>query len=203
MKNIMKSKSIVLRYGMITFLAVVVSYFYLDRLIALECNKLYETSIWYFFRPIRYLGEAWPYLILFGLGFIFYRYIKNNAQKVKYWLYLFATVAISGLIVDIIKWTLGRYRPSKLFNEGLYGFDFFHMKYEYISFPSGHTATVFSIAMALSYLYPKYRLIWWLLAFMVALNRIITTAHFLSDVLAAAYIGIATSIILFSKIMKN
>jgi membrane-associated phospholipid phosphatase len=57
------------------------------------------------------------------------------------------------------------------------------------SFPSGHTASAFAFAVALSYEYPLLTVPATALATAVAYTRIHTGVHYLSDVLAGALIG--------------
>jgi len=57
------------------------------------------------------------------------------------------------------------------------------------SFPSAHTATAVGLAMALVWLYPRGRWLFPMLAAMVACQRIVSGAHFLSDVLFGAALG--------------
>lgn len=60
-------------------------------------------------------------------------------------------------------------------------------------FPSSHTATTAGLAVGLAWLYPRGR--WWfaILASLVALQRIETGAHFLSDTLWGAAFGFGVS----------
>lgn len=53
------------------------------------------------------------------------------------------------------------------------------------SFPSGHTATAVAMAIALSYVYPKGKALFFFMAFLASLQRIIAGAHYTSDVLAS------------------
>lgn len=57
------------------------------------------------------------------------------------------------------------------------------------SFPSGHTITAFSVAVALGAFYPQMLVGLLFCALSVALSRIVLGMHFLSDVLAGAGIG--------------
>lgn len=59
------------------------------------------------------------------------------------------------------------------------------------SFPSGHTMTAFSIAIVLSYFYPSLEAALFFLAVSIGVSRIVLGMHFLSDVLAAAVLGVA------------
>ncbi len=57
------------------------------------------------------------------------------------------------------------------------------------SFPSGHSATAFGLACGLSFVYPRG---WWLFfiyAGLAGLQRVVSGAHFPSDVLAGAAFG--------------
>jgi membrane-associated phospholipid phosphatase len=57
------------------------------------------------------------------------------------------------------------------------------------SFPSAHTATAFGLATALTALFPAGR--WWFatLAVLVALQRVVNGAHYVSDVCIGAVVG--------------
>lgn len=57
------------------------------------------------------------------------------------------------------------------------------------SFPSGHTATAVGLALALSWLYPRGRWLFAFFALLVALQRVVVDAHFLSDVCTGAAVG--------------
>ena len=58
------------------------------------------------------------------------------------------------------------------------------------SFPSAHTATAVGLAIALAWLYPRGRWLFAFFAFLVACYRIQTSAHFPSDVLFGAALGL-------------
>ena len=61
------------------------------------------------------------------------------------------------------------------------------------SFPSGHTATAFALAMGLSFLYSKGKPLFFFFAFLVGLQRIISQNHFPSDVIAGALVGVVSA----------
>jgi len=75
------------------------------------------------------------------------------------------------------------------------------------SFPSGHTATIFSVCLYLS-IYSKPRvvkLLLFLIAFLVGYSRIYLSAHFPADVVTGAFVGVSVTLLCycFSRQFKN
>ncbi|HQB93562.1 MAG TPA: phosphatase PAP2 family protein [Smithellaceae bacterium] len=105
-------------------------------------------------------------------------------------LFLLITISASGIFNMAAKWIAGRHRPKNLFNHGLYGFDFFETIYESTSFPSDHAMTVFSLATAISILYPRAGIIVFPAAIAIAASRVILNSHFVVDIIASAVFGV-------------
>jgi membrane-associated phospholipid phosphatase len=167
-----------------------VSYIYFDQYIALWCHINLSQTHKNLFLLITQFGDSTFYLIGFAITALFLHYYWKLSMWRNRFLFLFAAVAVSGIISDIIKVIAGRYRPSELIERGLYGFDFFHIDRALTSFPSGHTATAFSLAMAVTYIWPRLSVIAWVFAISVGVSRIAITAHYPSDVLGGALTGI-------------
>lgn len=110
--------------------------------------------------------------------------------------YIASSVAVSGIAVNLLKPFFGRTRPIKLHGDGEYAFEFFRLGYSYNSFPSGHTTTAFAVAVALGILMPRLRYLWWAIGALVALGRVATNSHFVSDVVAGAWLGATTALAL-------
>ena len=103
--------------------------------------------------------------------------------------FVFLSVASSGLLVNGLKFLFGRARFNALMLRGEYGFYFFQAGYDFSSFPSGHANTAMALAFALGYLWPRWRAVLLLAGFMLALSRVVVTAHYLSDALAGGLLG--------------
>lgn len=111
-------------------------------------------------------------------------------------LYGIAVLAASGALAQVIKYAVGRARPRLLPGFGAYRFHPLSMDINYASFPSGHAATVFAMATALGLMLPRCRLPLFLLAGVIAVSRIMVEAHYLSDVVAGAALGVASAQVL-------
>jgi len=107
-----------------------------------------------------------------------------------YSLALLASFVVGSIVLHVIKIFLGRRRPRDEFEHGLYGFRYFTWQLQYDSFPSGHSMTIFCVAVVLSAAFPLLAPLWLLLAFGLSMTRAMLTAHFLADVMAGAAIGI-------------
>jgi membrane-associated phospholipid phosphatase len=111
-----------------------------------------------------------------------------------------------GLIVDLLKLCVARVRPRH-FND-FHGvvFNTFNGAFpgttagsEMQSWPSGHTAVAVGFCLALSAIFPKGRWLFRVLAALVALQRIESGAHYLSDALFAAAIAFAVFAVVFGR----
>ncbi|MDO9439637.1 MAG: phosphatase PAP2 family protein [Beijerinckiaceae bacterium] len=110
--------------------------------------------------------------------------------------FVFAVLAVSGLLSLIVKSLFGRARPRLLDMVGPFHFDMFSVKSSLLSFPSGHAVTAFGAASAIAFLAPRLGWPAFFLAVMVGVARVVTGAHFPSDVIAGMALGVATTIIL-------
>ena len=106
--------------------------------------------------------------------------------------FLFAAISIPGIVASLVKNMIGRRRPSDL---GPWLYAPFTWKPAFSSMPSGHSTTAFAVAIAFGAVFPRARLVLWIYAGIIALSRIVITAHFPSDVLAGALVGACGALI--------
>jgi len=100
---------------------------------------------------------------------------------------VFAALGTSYLVEEVIKPVAKRKRPFAGRDIVVVG-----IKPEDASFPSGHTASSFAAATAVSSLYPKAGPLAFVLATLVGISRVHLGHHFPSDVLIGSVIGVGT-----------
>lgn len=121
-------------------------------------------------------------------------------------LFLFIANLVTGLLTQIIKHIIGRPRPNQAFAEESFNFNFFNFDSAFHSFPSGHTSTIFVVALTLSIFTPKIKYVYLFFAGIVSLSRIIVGAHFFTDIIGGiivAFIGFKITLKIFEIIKKK
>jgi membrane-associated phospholipid phosphatase len=104
--------------------------------------------------------------------------------------FLFIAIGAPSLFDTIIKRMIGRARPLVGGSLDPYLFSPFKWTADYASLPSGHATTAFAVAVAFGTLWPRWRTVLWVYALLIAASRVVLTAHYPSDVLAAAVVGV-------------
>ncbi len=170
-------------YSIAALLAAVLSYFFFDKeIVAFFCDHRIEL-----FRYITYLGDSAPYIVGSFLLFIFYRKKKRDvAQKA---LFVLSSVLASGVVAVIFKVLIGRPRPKVYLHDHIYNPQFLEFHSKFWSMPSGHTTTAFAVATSFSIIWPRYKILFFIAAALVALSRVALCKHYLSDVIVAAVLG--------------
>jgi membrane-associated phospholipid phosphatase len=123
-----------------------------------------------------------------------------HAESLRLWRrrvqYLVSSVLISGVLTDLLKVLCGRPRPHFYLEHGLDSFMFLCTSASMWSFPSGHATTIFAAMTVCYFLDPRRGYLWFSLATLVSISRVLVGAHFPSDILAGAFLGTVTSILL-------
>ncbi len=104
---------------------------------------------------------------------------------------------LAGGMYALLKWPVGRIRPIVFINPwhfepfrgGLRGF--IHL--ENAAFPSGHACLAFAWAAGMAYLLPRGRWAFYAVAAAVGVERVMELAHYPSDVVAGAGLGLLAS----------
>jgi len=178
----------------ITLAAIRVSVVYLDRPLSRLATGtplwLHNVAEW-----VTQFGRSDLYLWPLGFAIILLvlagRVLAGEARRrtARFWAwaggFLWLSMALAGLLNDLVKLIAGRPRP--MFG-GLESHPL-SFGYAFQSFPSGHAAVAFALAFSFSLLWPRAR--WPLIACAVAVaaSRVILNVHFLGDVMGGALAG--------------
>jgi undecaprenyl-diphosphatase len=129
-------------------------------------------------------GDSW----FWGIALLLLWLVSNSAWR-KWEIVEFLGISVLAVLVMAIKFLVRRKRP-----EGEWGG--IYRNTDPHSFPSGHAARAFLIAVIGSALGPAW-LGWllWLWAPLVALARVAMGVHYVSDVVAGAVVGIVVALI--------
>jgi undecaprenyl-diphosphatase len=183
-------KAIVLCF--VTIAVCILGYEFFDPPVARFCSTV-DDRIKYIFELITRLGLSTPWLVASLAGFICFKFIKKNEVLANAALFLFLAVALAGIANDLIKILVGRSRPGLLLHEGIYGFHPFTNQYKYASFPSGHANTIGALCYGLYRVIGRFKWVWLTVALAVMASRVIVGAHFPSDVIFGAFLGVVAT----------
>jgi PAP2 superfamily. len=102
-------------------------------------------------------------------------------------------------VIHTIKLLLSRRRPRDELEMNLYGFIPLGFDLKRNSFPSGHSLTIFCVAVIAACVWPLGAPLWFAIALWLSLTRALMTAHFLSDV----FVGIGIGLIASREVLVN
>jgi membrane-associated phospholipid phosphatase len=105
--------------------------------------------------------------------------------------FLFAAIAVPSLFATVVKRIIGRARPYVGGTLDPLLFSPFAWVPAYAGMPSGHATTAFAVLVAFGSLWPRARTILLVYAVLICISRPMVIAHYPSDVLAGALVGIA------------
>lgn len=109
------------------------------------------------------------------------------------------TALLSGGTATVLLTMIGRTRPNADSPQGFYGMRYqgkwIFGRYQYASFPSGHSATAVGLVAAVSLLDRKAVLLGVPYATLVCWSRIAQGSHHFSDVIAATCLGVIAAVL--------
>lgn len=166
------------------------SYFFYDRPIAVAMRG-FDPTVYRVFDVITQFGVTRGYLVISGLLAVVFFALRGR-WTLWAWraAFVFLTVGVSGILVDIVKAILARPRPKLFLAHGSYGFEWFRWGSDHWSFPSGHAQTVSALALALTTIWPRWWPAWWAVALLVLASRLVLDAHYLSDLIGGFFFGL-------------
>lgn len=113
--------------------------------------------------------------------------------------YLFLTIALTGLASSLLKNIIGRARPKLYDSLGPIEFQPFTFDSDFASFPSGHATTAGALAMLLALIFPRARVLLLLAGGWIASTRFLIGAHYISDSFAGYLFGCAGALFIAQR----
>ncbi len=133
-----------------------------------------------FFVNLTHLG-GFVTVPIFGI--IAYLCTKKHKRQI---VWIIITTAIAGVLALVLKYIIARPRPDVLF---------LVQEPKTMSFPSGHATAVFMLLPMIWQTFPRFRWVWLLFASLVAISRVYIGVHYLSDVIAGAFLGLTVGLL--------
>lgn len=137
-------------------------------------------------RNVSHYGD-WPEHVIAGLLVIAIAAMRRSKRWVHIGLTMIIACALAGIAARGIKIATGRARPSVKHELGWNGLRF---NSKYNSFPSGHTAATTAFFGVLFFANRRLALALLPIPLAIAFSRMYVAAHYLSDVVCAAVLGI-------------
>ncbi|WP_354669161.1 lipid A 1-phosphatase LpxE [Rhizobium sp. S163] len=117
--------------------------------------------------------------------------VRHRLQALRVsWIgcYLLTSIALSGLVANLLKRLIGRARPEHFQDYGIFSFSSFS-GHSFESFPSGHATAIGAFFAAFALLFPRYRIAFVACALWFGMTRVMVSAHYPSDVIAGLALG--------------
>jgi membrane-associated phospholipid phosphatase len=173
----------------IGLILIVLFALYVDQPVSMWFDEPKRESWRVFALEITDIGQSAQWFLLAIIVFFISK--SRGAQKLPHWAaHLFFALIISGLLLHIVKFSCGRQRPHISPERFPLVFHPFTFDWNYQSFPSGHTQTLFCVAVFFSLLWPRQRIFFFLFALAFSFTRVMALQHFLSDIIGGAMIGL-------------
>ncbi|HTX22352.1 MAG TPA: phosphatase PAP2 family protein [Candidatus Aquilonibacter sp.] len=139
----------------------------------------------------------WPPLLAAGLVGVLILHLLRRFEASRLLLLVVIAGMLTGLSATVIRSVTGRTRPDAEAPQGFYGVrrnsQWIIGKYEFGSFPSGHTATVAGLAVAAWLVNRRFGAAAAIFGAAVAWSRLALHCHHFSDVVASVVLGIFLS----------
>ncbi len=162
-------------------------------------NSGHTRSLDIFFRQLTLLGNGW-FAVIFSMLFLFIRF--------RFFFMLILSYSVSGLMAQFLKRVIfpDVLRPAAFLDQmpGLDlvpGVDLHHT----LSFPSGHTTTVFAILLLTGFILNRKYAVFGLmfLAWLAGMSRVYLSQHFLIDVLGGSILGVFSALFFYWYFRKS
>ena len=150
-----------------------------------------NTAVRNFMRYVSLLGD-WPLHAVVGLVLLGFAWRRGSREWTRIFLAMLLAMLLAGAAGTVIKRAFPRARPS-VHNDARWGGPRFSSKYH--SFPSGHAGASTAFFGVLLIARRRLGLLCFAIPILIGFSRMYIGAHYLSDVVCAAVLGILCAIV--------
>jgi undecaprenyl-diphosphatase len=140
-------------------------------------------------------------LCLVAVNLVDWRALSNRSLLLAFnWTgfaaYALASMGLSGLAVNVLKYGIGRARPLHFADLGAFSLHPFAFDASFASMPSGHATTMGAVFAIVLFCFPRWRYPALFYALAICATRVLVGAHYPSDVVAGFGFGFACAALL-------
>ncbi|MEP6710040.1 MAG: phosphatase PAP2 family protein, partial [Verrucomicrobiota bacterium] len=152
-----------------------------------------------FMRNVSRFGD-WPEHVAIGLALFGVAWWRGSKKWTRIFVAMLLAMALAGVAARGVKIASGRARPSVKQELGWNGP---RLSSKYHAFPSGHTAASTAFFATLFFVSWRLGLACLPIPLLIAASRMYVAAHYLSDVVCAALLGIVCAILITRWLFKT
>jgi len=172
--------------GIVIVVIAIVTTFHFDAEVAKFMTNHQTHGMRNFMRNVSRFGDWWEHFLV-GLALAGIAWLRGNKKWMRVFLAMLIALSIAGLVGRAIKVSTGRPRPS-VKTEQIWNGPRLSSKYH--AFPSGHVVASTAFFTVLVFANWRIGLPCLAIPIVIGFSRIYGGAHYLSDVVCAAVLGI-------------
>jgi membrane-associated phospholipid phosphatase len=177
--------------GIVIAAIAITASFYFDNSVRDFMVQHQSLAVRNFMRNVSRFGD-WPSHVVLGLLLLGVAWVRGSKKWTRIFLSMLIAMSITGVTGHVIKRTIPRPRPS-VKTEIHWGGPRFSSKYH--SFPSGHVGASSAFFCTLFLASRRIGLACLAIPILIGFSRMYIGAHYLSDVVCAAVLGILCALL--------
>jgi membrane-associated phospholipid phosphatase len=185
--------------GIVIAAIIIAASFWFDEPVRLWITQHQNRSVHSFMQNVSRFGD-WPEHFILGIVLAGISWWRGNKKWTRIFLSMLIALSIAGLAGRAIKISTGRARPSVKTEEVWNGLRF---SSKYHAFPSGHVAASSAFFGVLLLVNRRLGIACLTIPIVIGFARMYVAAHYLSDVVCAAILGLLSALLVFRFVIPK
>ena len=185
--------------GIVIAAILITAAFYFDNAVRDFVAQHQNPTMRNFMRNVSRFGD-WLEHFALGLVLLVVAWSRGNKKWTRIFLSMLIALSIAGLAGRAIKVTTGRARPSVKSEQAWNGP---RLSSKYHAFPSGHVVASTAFFAVLAFASWRIGLPCLAIPLLIGFSRIYGGAHYLSDIVCAALLGILSALLVFRFVLPK